>query len=264
MDLALIGAIIIQLLYEPLPVSSSGHVLLFTSRYPSELYYAYEGIFALPTIIAILLFFIRSWLPCARLIVWRWSHYGRLPAALCILIRKLGCYSCISVSLAVISYSLIKRQYGSGQPLWFLPYGFLITMVILVSLRFVPLKKTYRSLSWYHVGLIGCAQATALLPGISRLASTYAVCRWGGMSPRRSLEYSFLILLPLLCAAFLKDCITVSTSGLEMNGVVALSGLILGVGIELVVLQVTYRMAERHLLWLFGYYMILPCILSLR
>ena len=57
MDLALIGALVIQLIFESLPVSSSGHVFLFASCFPSPLYATWEGICALPTLCIIIIFF---------------------------------------------------------------------------------------------------------------------------------------------------------------------------------------------------------------
>lgn len=263
MDLALIGALVIQLIFESLPVSSSGHVFLFASCFPSPLYATWEGICALPTLCIIIIFFKKSYWPFICLLKWRLFRYGRLSTLCRTIILRLSLYSMISVGLAVISYIIMKGILNYTLARSFLPCGFFITMMILFSLKFVPLQKAYISLTWGRALIVGCAQAVALLPGISRLATTYGVCRWIGLSPRRSLEYSFLILMPLLCAAFLRDSVYLYRSGVELLGAFEMSAFVCATIIEWFFLQLTYRLALQHRLWLFGYYMVLPFLVSL-
>jgi undecaprenyl-diphosphatase len=264
MNGALIGALMIQLIFESLPVSSSGHVFLFTSLYPCPLYATWEGMSALPTICIILIFFRRSWWPFTRLLGWRLLRYGRLHVASGNLIVSLALYNVMSVCLAVISYGLLKSMFPGGIVGYFLPYGFFVTMMLLFSLRVVPHKNASSPLTWYYAFIIGCVQALALLPGVSRLAATYVTCRCIGLSSRRSLEYSWCILMPLLCAAFLRDCISVyRSSGLHPLGILEMSILVGGVVLEWFFLKLTCRMAAQNRLSLFGYYMIIPLILSM-
>ena len=50
--------------------------------------------------------------------------------------------------------------------------------------------------------IIGGMQACALLPGLSRSASTMAAARWCGLSPRAAAEFSFLLAMPVIAGAF--------------------------------------------------------------
>jgi undecaprenyl-diphosphatase len=52
--------------------------------------------------------------------------------------------------------------------------------------------------------ILGIVQGCSLLPGVSRLASTYAAARWCGFIPHQALWFSSAIEMPLIAAAGLK------------------------------------------------------------
>lgn len=49
--------------------------------------------------------------------------------------------------------------------------------------------------------LVGMMQAVALIPGLSRSASTMAAARWCGLSPETAAEFSFLLAIPVILGA---------------------------------------------------------------
>lgn len=67
--------------------------------------------------------------------------------------------------------------------------------------RMKPREGDYQSLSWKHAFLIGCFQAFAILPGISRSGSTILGGRLLGLRNEDSITFSFLLAIPAILGA---------------------------------------------------------------
>jgi undecaprenyl-diphosphatase len=74
-----------------------------------------------------------------------------------------------------------------------------ITGLIVWSSRYAPEKN--RSISAGSAFLIGCAQAVAILPGISRSGSTIVTGLWLGISREEAAKFSFLMSVPVIFGA---------------------------------------------------------------
>ena len=74
-----------------------------------------------------------------------------------------------------------------------------VTGVILLSVKCV--KNRENSISFPRAVIIGCVQAFAMLPGISRSGSTISASRLLGICPKKAAEFSFLMSVPLLTGA---------------------------------------------------------------
>lgn len=70
---------------------------------------------------------------------------------------------------------------------------FLITAAILFSTRWAIDKADRQRISPLAAFGIGCAQAFAILPGVSRSGSTIAAAIWGKIDPAKAAEFSFLM-----------------------------------------------------------------------
>ncbi|MBX9830851.1 hypothetical protein K2X40_02755 [Candidatus Babeliales bacterium] len=121
-----------------------------------------------------------------------------------------------------------------------------------------PNIKTY--------AILGLVQGLALLPGISRFASTYVAARWLGFTNRRAFQVCFLLELPVVIAAF----VVFGVGGACMNhgwGLILQPNVMLSVaGATLAgygALWCAWRLAERRLLWLFSGYLLLPILIVL-
>jgi undecaprenyl-diphosphatase len=78
----------------------------------------------------------------------------------------------------------------------------LVTGVMLIFLgRLKPRDGEYRSLSWLGAFLVGCFQAFAILPGISRSGSTILGGRLMGLKNDDSVTFSFLLAIPAILGA---------------------------------------------------------------
>ena len=78
--------------------------------------------------------------------------------------------------------------------------GFLIaTGCILWSTRFARGNRV--KITFLDAILIGCAQALAVLPGISRSGSTIGMGLWSGLDGREAATFSFLLSIPIILGA---------------------------------------------------------------
>ncbi len=195
--LYLLSMVFLQIVVESLPVSSSGHCALWTyfldisttiktCIIPVDI----DFLLHIPTIAIVTLYF-------SDAIVWYLLNIRYMY-------KKIGLYalsSFIAGLITSVGYVLIRKL-----KLFSISYslGFFITGMILSSLFFCKIKQTKRILTVKDAILLGCVQACALLPGISRFASTFVAARWLGFHNYYAFAHSFAIHIPLLVAASLK------------------------------------------------------------
>ncbi len=241
--------IFIQLIAESLPISSSGHVTLaehfFMSSSNFFLTQAMTFFLHGPTSIILALFFRKRWFFILRH-AWR-SRF---------IIMRLILYGfCAEVSTLFWYFTLQKSSITLP-----LSVGFFITACLLFSLRYAP--KNYSSLTPLKASVIGFVQGMALLPGISRLGSTYSVGRHMGLSPNVSFIFSCTIEWPLITAGFFKGLWELSTQAcmIPFSLIVCIA---VASFLSYAVLCVTYRMALRFTFWYWGVYMLIPTLAAL-
>ena len=69
-------------------------------------------------------------------------------------------------------------------------------------------KNNIDSISYINALLIGCVQAIAIIPGISRSGITIAIALLLGISFRASIKFSFILVIPILIFAGLDSIVT--------------------------------------------------------
>lgn len=250
-----------QILLESFPVSSSGHCVLLEKWYfclhPSavssfESYFfltknmckeSFDALLHAPTLIILALFFFK-----------RWFLILRHPIRCRSIIIKLAVYGTVTTVIALFFYFVVHIQ-NYALPLGI---GFLITLLLALSTYFLP--SGLASLTLNSAVIIGLGQAIALLPGISRLGTTYALARWLGISSKRALEISFMLQAPLLLAACAKSMLTVTTLGCidQVLNITTLLVMIIATVAAWYGLRITYYSALYGHWWYFALYMIIP------
>jgi len=80
----------------------------------------------------------------------------------------------------------------------------LITAGLLFSTLFIKKpNKDLSQLNWLDSFRIGCLQALALLPGVSRSGSTVAAGLWQGLKRKRAFAFSFYLGMPAMMGALI-------------------------------------------------------------
>lgn len=192
--------VIIQIIAEVAPISSSGHVRLvacWSNELLSPLLERLITLVHLPTMLIVSIFFRHRWWPLLRNI----RRYYTLA-------MRISLLTLISSSLSVPLY-LLGKELPMPVPLWM---GFLMTAFLLL----VPLicsNSVARHYTVHDAIILGIVQGCAWIPGISRFALVYTAARYLGLSLRHSFEITWLISIPLLAGAVCKDGIVLLHNG---------------------------------------------------
>jgi undecaprenyl pyrophosphate phosphatase UppP len=174
------------------------------------------------------------------------------------------CFTIIADLITFLFWILNLSKFSIMQT-YFLPIGFCITIY---SLYFSYFSKGDKPVAWSVTDaiILGTAQGLSLLPGISRFAFTYFVGTRLGYNRQNSFALSFLIQMPLLCAAFAKGVFAIrfhpEIVTMFMSWPVIFSILFASV-IGYTLFCWVARLIDQNRLWYFTGYMIIPLCLSL-
>ena len=84
---------------------------------------------------------------------------------------------------------------------------FLVTgLLLLYTLRLPNGEKTTSTMTWRDALLIGCVQAVAILPGISRSGSTIVAGLFCRLKREEAAAFSFILSIPIITLGGLADC----------------------------------------------------------
>jgi len=233
--------IVVQIIIESLPISSSGHLQLFGFTLSRAAEYLLHG----PTVAMFVVYFFDRWSPMVL-------HAWRLRGT----IGRMLLYGFCAELVTVPVYALFSCV-GGFVPLWI---GFLITALTLWSLRYASLQA--RPVTAARAALIGCVQGMAAVPGVSRLATTYTAGVWLGLHPRIAFLFSCMIQWPLMLAGF---CYGLWSAGAESLGFITPGLLAITLAATVVayyLLWVVQRMATTGSWYYFSYYLLVPCIMA--
>ena len=184
---------LIQGLCEFLPVSSSGHLVLFQEilgvNDPGILL---DTLLHVGTLIAIFVVFWRD--------IWAMIRHPLSKPVYLLVVATIP---------AVIATLLLGDFFETAFTGKFLGLGFLTTSIIL----FISGKKqgVKRELSYVDALVMGCFQAFAILPGVSRSGSTISGGLFRDVNREEAAKFSFLMSIPAILGSVVlqvKDMIT--------------------------------------------------------
>ncbi|WP_146521259.1 undecaprenyl-diphosphate phosphatase [Stieleria varia] len=192
---------VIQGIAEFLPISSSGHLVIFgrflgkATESPTMEIILHAG--TLGSILVVFWRRILNLLTSDRRVI-PLLIVGTIPAAVVGLTLKSQCEW------------LLKNPLLAGCML-------LVTGGILIVLgRLKPREGEYQSMSWWSAIAVGAFQAVAVLPGVSRSGSTILGGRMLGLKNDDSVTFSFLLAIPAIGGATvlaLKDVVETIQAG---------------------------------------------------
>ena len=193
---------IVQGLAEFLPISSSGHIVLTQFLLgireqggppPEDI--AFEVMLHMGTMVSVLIFF-RGRLFSLTKALWTWTMKAEL---------KMIVWLALASVPAAIAYKLFKSQF---QAAYNNPVIVSSLLIVTGAVLFLPgwikkVKEGTREIGPLEGFIMGCAQAIAILPGISRSGSTIVGGLSLGCKPERVAEFSFLMSIPAIGGGFL-------------------------------------------------------------
>ena len=201
LESVLLGAI--QGLTEFLPISSDGHLALTEMLFNfSNKGLALNVMLHVGTLAATLIMLwsrIRPALFDGLAACLKPSNFSTIPGARDALVVILA-----SVPTALIGLTLRNTVERWTESPLHVGLGFLATSVVLIASRFAK-NGDHDQPGVVGALLIGLAQGLAVLPGLSRSASTITVALFLGVKPQRAFELSMLMSLPAVLGATLLE-----------------------------------------------------------
>ncbi|MEQ2442271.1 undecaprenyl-diphosphate phosphatase [Pseudoflavonifractor intestinihominis] len=209
---------VIQGVAEFLPISSSGHLTLFQAFFSmenmEETHMLFTVLLHFGTLISVCIVYwrdivdmIREFFLGIRALVVRDESAGKPPAArrmvMLIIVATLPLF------VMIFFKDALERFFSNPIPVscMLLLTGF----ILFFSDRLARGHKTAKNATVVDALLVGCAQAVAIIPGISRSGSTISAGMLRGFDRDFAVRFSFLMSLPAVVGATLlelKDAVT--------------------------------------------------------
>jgi undecaprenyl-diphosphatase len=205
----------VQGLTEFLPVSSSGHLVLFQKILGiAEPALFFDTLVHGGTLVAVFVVLWQDIWAILRRLVQPLTGYlilGTIPA----------------VIAALVFDDAIEGAFQSGA---FLGFAFLITAVFLslaeiLSKRVRHLRKK-DEMTWLDSLIIGIFQAIAIIPGVSRSGSTLSASLVRGLDRDFAARFSFLLSIPVILGALLLQIKDLFADGVPATGLAASAGIL--------------------------------------
>lgn len=116
--------------------------------------------------------------------------------------------------------------------------------------------QEYQQLTYGQVFVIGCFQAFALLPGISRSGSTIFAGILTGLRSQAAATFSFLLAIPAICGAMTLELKDVIENGSTTSPVLLVTGALISFVVGLVSLVLLSKFINQGKLHWFAYWTI--------
>jgi undecaprenyl-diphosphatase len=188
---------VIQGITEFLPVSSSGHLVLFQRIFGiSEPALFFDTMVHVGTLAAVFA------------VLWKdiWGILRRIiqPVTFYLILATLP-----AVIFALLFKNSVERAFSSGS---FLGFAFLITSALLIIAEVLSKRAgkpgksgesagTGKKMKWPDALIIGLLQAAAIIPGVSRSGSTLSGALSRGLDRDFAARFSFLLSIPAILGA---------------------------------------------------------------
>jgi undecaprenyl-diphosphatase len=164
---------LVQGITEFLPVSSSGHLNLFQFVFGQTPSFSLNIYFHLATLFSVIFFF---------------RHKVKD------FVKNIPYLFVATVPTVFVAFFLRNTINVVFEDISFLPYCFLFTSILLFSSKFIKTKN--QKMDFKKALIIGLFQSVAILPGISRSASTIVAALLLGLSPLNAFTFSFYLFIP--------------------------------------------------------------------
>ena len=175
---------LVQGITEFLPISSSGHLVLFEHIFKVEMDYTFLNVILhFATLLAVCWFYRKKLVDIIK------KPFSKTTLQLIIATIP-------AVVFVVLCNGFIEEKLSS---LLFVGIGFLATAVLLfLGELFYKKTKQFYSINNKNSFLMGIAQAFAIFPGLSRSGTTLSFGLASGIKKDEALDFSFLMSVPII------------------------------------------------------------------
>ncbi|MCL4304632.1 undecaprenyl-diphosphatase UppP [bacterium] len=208
---------IVQGLTEFLPVSSSGHLVVTQNvlglREPQL---TFDIMVHLGTLAAVLIYYRK------RLFEIIANLFGAKRGEAFRVVMLLVIATLPAVVFGLAFKDAIEHVFGSPffVALMWMAFG----LLAIVSARWTTGTRSFESMGYGEALFIGCAQAIAILPGVSRSGSTIIAGMIRKVRPASAADFSFLMAIPAIAGAAVLHLKDTSMSGVFTDPVMLAGG----------------------------------------
>src|SRR5687767_14248192 len=218
----------VQGVTEFLPISSTAHLVLtpWFFGWPDP-GLSFDIALHIGTLVSLLLFFRSEWLQVAKGGFALLRAQRRAPNA------QLALYLIIATIPALIAGALLADFADSTlrHPLVIATTLIVLALVLVVAERTGRRKTELKDMSTADALTVGCAQALALIPGVSRSGVTMTAGLFRGMTREAAARFSFFLSTPIIGAAISKEVFDGLREGFTASDPVAVIAGIIASGI---------------------------------
>jgi len=235
---------IVQGLTEFLPISSSGHLVIFQKIFGLAPPVLFDILVHVGTLGAIIFFFREDLVKILQGISKRekdsWHIFwlvviGTIPAII------IGLFLQRDITQIFDSLKLVG-------------VALLITSGLLISTRwFKLLNRQFNQLNWKDALIVGLFQALAILPGVSRSGSTIVAGLSRKMNRETAFQFSFLLAIPAILGALTLQIPELINSQFNYLNQ-AIGGMVIAGIVGYFSLVILKRFLVKSQLWIFGIY----------
>ena len=244
---------IIQGITEWLPISSTGHLIVFASIWPLEpadFFEVFKVVIQFGSILAVLVLYYQKLNPFDKrksfkkrkqtLQLWSKVIVGVIPAAIIGLLLDDIIEGYLSANF-VIAVALIA-------------YG--IIFILVEKNPRQEKMETIEQVDYLSALKIGCFQCLALIPGTSRSGATILGGLYCGCSRTVASEFSFFLAIPVMFGASLLKLWKFGFSFTMEEGMILIIGMLVAFMVSLIVIRFLMGYIKKHDFKVFGWYRI--------
>ena len=195
----------IQGMTETIPVSSSGHLMIFKKL--MEVNVDFDTIAILTNFGSLIAIIILFWSDIIKLVKGFFSYLvskdkeSKDEYKYCWMI-VLGCIPAGLMGLVVSYFDLFEKIEGNIK---IVGLSLIITSILLFAIRNFKGKKDDNKIGVKEALTVGCFQILGLFPGISRSGSTIVGGMTQGLKRDTAFKYSFMLYIPMSLAAMVLE-----------------------------------------------------------
>lgn len=193
----ILGAV--QGVTEFLPVSSTGHLIIFEKIFhvsQTDFGLAFDASLHLGTLAAVIIFFFKDYIKVLQFKdnLWFKLIIGTIPAAI----------------LGLLFEKTIETNI---RGLWIIGLALILFSFVMIKAEKIGKQnKTKKQLNLFDTLIIGFSQSLALIPGISRSGATISAGLFLGLTRAEAARFAFMLSGPIIAGAGLKKFLEVLTS----------------------------------------------------
>lgn len=193
----------LQGITEFLPVSSSGHLVLFSNLFQVQAdFVLFSVLLHLATLFSV--------------VIVLWQEVKTIVLhPFCAVAKKLYVATIPTVVIVLLFKSFFEDAFSGS----FLPSMFCLSAVILLCTELYSRKGKMQKIPFGTAFFVGVAQGFAVLPGLSRSGTTISALMLCGVDKKVATKFSFLLSIPIILASIAYELFGVLCGNVALLGV---------------------------------------------